>query len=151
MLVHPIRIQPTVGHIQYGAFAAIANRRLGRPDAGLISRQPKGLVVLTSFEGHGTSLSFRAAHFANRLFKRFFNLTHDLFAELGVVTRASTRKTTRSVTTFVAFPPSITPTFVVPRLPSFNTSPCHPLSCSTAIARPAMAMALTPFSGAFPA
>ena len=48
-------------------------------------------------------------------------------------------------------PPAITPTLLVPCLRPFRTRPCQPFSCRSAIARLAIAMALTPRSGATPA
>ena len=55
------------------------------------------------------------------------------------------------MTTLVASPPRMTPTLLVPRRPSFSIRPSQPSRCNWAMASAAMAMALTPFSGATPA
>ena len=46
---------------------------------------------------------------------------------------------------------SMIPTLLVPSLPFFSTFPCQPFRSRSAMARAAMAMALTPASGATPA
>ena len=65
--------------------------------------------------------------------------------------RASARSVARSATTLVALPARNVPTLLVPLLPSFSILPCQPPRSRSAMARAAMAMALTPRSGAAPA